>query len=178
MGVPPARRPQLSLCSRLSRLHPGPSHHTCRNVPASIPWCFRAPLGCRPLPPHAPLPCTAAHTPAGLSRSILWFSLHRFAPPGFPLSESPGELVRASVLFGGSSVPPTLSRMACDAAGPSGHLGHVCEFVAPLPAAAGGLLLSVHCPAVSLSVSPRHPRPMAGGAQRSSGFDQNGGPSC
>nr|XP_021555964.1 uncharacterized protein LOC110589713 [Neomonachus schauinslandi] len=25
-------------------------HHTCRNVPASIPWCFRAALGCRLLP--------------------------------------------------------------------------------------------------------------------------------
>lgn len=124
-------------------------HHTCRNVSASVPWCFRAALGCRLLPSSVSL----CHTPARSSRSSLWLSLHCFAPSGFLLSESPGELVGASVLFGGPLRPPP-SRMACDAAGPSGHLGHVCEFVAPLPAAAWGLLLSVHCPAFSISVSP------------------------
>lgn len=33
----------------------------------------------------------------------------------------------------GGPLCPHLSRMACDAAGPSGHLGHICEFVAPPP---------------------------------------------
>lgn len=132
VGVSPARLPRLSLCSRLPRLHPSPSPHVpecarqhpvvfpCRAwLPASLSLCV-------------PLPCKAAHTPARLSRSSLWFSLHCFAPSGLLLLESPGELVWVSVCLGGP-LCPHLSRMACDAAGPSGHLGHVCEFVAPPP---------------------------------------------
>ena len=38
-----------------------------------------------------------------------------------------------------------LSHMVCDAAGQSGHLGHISEFIAPLPAAVWGLLLPIHC---------------------------------
>lgn len=156
IGICVARLPRLPLRSRLPRLNPGPSPHMpecARQHPVVFPC--RAWLPASPFL-RVPLPCRAAHTPARSSRSSLWFALHCFAPSGFLLSESPGELVWASVLFGGSLCPPP-SRMACDAAGPSGHLGHVCEFVAPLPAAAWGLLLSVHCPAFSISVSPPPP---------------------
>lgn len=187
--------------ARLIRRNP---RHERPSSPAalSVPVLQVVPAAPRSVTPHVPecacqhpvvfpcpawLPASPSPCPSALHSCPHSCSLEQKQPLVFPpllrsirlpaLGVSRGACVGVRFVWG-SSVPPTLSRMACDAAGPSGHLGHVCELVTPLPAAAGGLLLSVHCPAVSLSVSPLHPRPMAGGAQCSSGLDQNGGPSC
>lgn len=145
-------------------------HHTCRNVPASVPWCFRAALGCRLLPSSVSL----CHTPARSSRSSLWLSLHCFAPSGFLLSESPGELVGASVLFGGPLRPP-------QAAWPVMLLGRQVTWVTSVNSLRPSLLLpgaSCFPSTVPRSQSPSPLPPVAGGPQHSSGFDRNGGPSC
>ncbi|XP_032279812.1 uncharacterized protein LOC116644367 [Phoca vitulina] len=132
-------------------------HHTCRNVPASIPWCFHAALGCRLLPSSVSL-CPAELPTLLLARAEAASGLPSTASlhPASCSRSLPGSLCGRPFCLGVLYAPPP-SRMACDAAGPSGHLGHVCEFVAPLPAAAWGLLLSVHCPAFSISVSPPPP---------------------
>lgn len=101
----------------------------------SLPPCPSATLLLARAEAASGCPSTASLHPASCSRSL------------------PGSLWGRPFCLGVLCAPPP-SRMACDAAGPSGHLGHVCEFVAPLPAAAWGLLLSVHCPAFSISVSP------------------------
>lgn len=194
-------RPGLRHLRGLIRRNPRHGRPSSPAAP-SVPVLQVVPAAPRSVTPHVPecacphpvvfpcpawLPASPSPCPSALHSCPHSCSLEQKQPLVFPpllrsirlpaLGVSRGACVGVRFVWG-SSVPPTLSRMACDAAGPSGHLGHVCEFVAPLPAAAGGLLLSVHCPAVSLSISPLHPRPMAGGAQRSSGFDQNGGPSC
>lgn len=126
-------------------------------LPVSHPLCVPLPLIAR-----------SPHTPARSHRSSLWFAPHRFAPSSLLLSESPGSLC---VFF--RLLCASLSHMAWGAAEPSGHLGYICKFVAPLPAAAWGpFLLSCPPSVFSISVSLS----VAAGPQHSSGFDWNCGP--
>lgn len=131
-----------------------------------------APLRCQPLIPSVPLFPQKLTPYSSLEEKQPLVFPHHFAPPSLLLSKSPRYLVRP---FRFRLLCAPLSHMAWDAAGLSGHLGHICKFVAPLPSASWGPFL-LSCPpcvcSVSISLS------VAGGPQHSSGLDRMGSSSC
>lgn len=132
----------LPLCSRPPLPDSSPVRcRLCQDVPSSIAWCFCGCLRCRTWLPSL-LPsvslCPQKLSPHSCSsRSSLCFT-----PSGLLLVVSlPGSFwcVFCSMLL---CAPQ--SRVACDAAGPSGCLGPLGKFVTPLPAAAQGPRLLPH----------------------------------